>query len=240
MVCSSGVSFDPTVDGTTYTFDVAGLYEGLFVMSDRQTGSIWTHYDGTVLQGPLAGTGTRLEIRPLIHTYWSDWLQQYPDSLVADRVPEFIDTYRTVQPGRGGLSELFRQTLSSVDERLAENELVIGVDNDGAAVAYVLADLVAGPTVIQDTLGGLDIVVFADGSTDFGLAYSAMVGGEPLDFEVVDGEYVDATGSVWNQAGMAVSGPLDGAQLQYVTSFVTEWYGWAAYHPGTEIGESDG
>ena len=228
------------MDGTAYTFDVAGLYEGLFVMSDRQTGSIWTHYDGTVLQGPLAGTGTRLEIRPLIHTYWSDWLQQYPDSLVADRVPEFIDTYRTVQPGRGGLSELFRQTLSSVDERLAESELVIGVDNDGAAVAYVLADLVAGPTVIQDTLGGLDIVVLADASTDFGLAYSAMVGGETLDFDVVDGEYVDATGSVWNQAGMAVSGPLAGAQLQYVTSFVTEWYGWAAYHPGTEIGESDG
>ncbi len=240
MVCSSGVSFDPTVDGTTYTFDVAGLYEGLFVMSDRQTGSIWTHYDGTVLQGPLADTGTRLEIQPLIHTYWSDWLEQYPDSLVADRIPEFIDTYRTVQPGRGGISELFRQTLSSVDQRLAENELVVGVDNNGAAIAYVLANLVAGPTVIQDTLGGLDIVVFADGSTDFGLAYSAMVGGETLDFDVVDGEYVDGTGSVWNQAGMAVSGPLAGAQLQYVTSFVTEWYGWAAYHPGTEIGESDG
>ncbi len=226
--------------GTAYTFDVAGLYEGLFVMSDRQTGSIWTHYDGTVLQGPLADAGTRLEIQPLIHTYWSDWLEQYPDSLVADRVPEFINTYRTVQPGRGGLSEQFRDTLSAVDERLPENELVIGVDNNGAAIAYVLGDLVAGPVTIEVTLGGLDIVVFADASTDFGLAYSAVVGGETLDFDVVDGEYVDATGSVWNQTGLAVTGPFAGTRLQYVTSFVTEWYGWAAYHPGTEIGASDG
>lgn len=84
------------------------------------------------------------------------------------------------------------------------------------------------------------MVVFADASTDFGLAYSAVVDGETLDFEVVDGEYVDATGSVWNQTGLAVTGPFAGTRLQYVTSFVTEWYGWAAYHPGTEIGASDG
>jgi len=30
-------------------------------------------------------------------------------------------------------------------------------------------------------------------------------------------------------------GPGSGSQLEYVTSFVTEWYGWAAYHPQTNI-----
>ena len=236
MVCSSGVSFDPAVNGTVYTFDVAGLYEGLFVMSDRLTGSIWTHYDGTVLQGPLAGTGTRLDIQPLVHTLWADWLEQYPDSLVTERVPGFIDRYRPIQPGRRGLSGEFLETLRSLDDRLPENELVVGVDNNGAAIAYVLADLPDGPAVIAGELGGLDIVVFADASLSFGLAYSAVVDGETLQFAVDDGLFVDSWGSTWDQTGVAVGGPLAGTQLDYVTSFVTEWYGWAAYHPGTEIG----
>ena len=236
MVCSSGVSFDPVVNGTAYTFDVAGLYKGLFVMSDRLTGSIWTHYDGTVLQGPLANTGTRLSIQPLVHTLWADWLEQYPDSLVTERVPEFLDRYPQIEPGQRGLSGNFMETLRSLDDRLPENELVIGVDNNRSAIAYVLSDLPTGPAALAIELGGLDIVVFADASLSFGLAYSAVVDGETLEFDVVDGRYVDATDSVWDQTGAAVSGPLAGTQLEYVTSFVTEWYGWAAYHADTAIG----
>ena len=137
---------------------------------------------------------------------------------------------------RWKISIQFQATLSSVDDRLPENELVVGVDNNGAAIAYVLADLPDGPAVIEDTLGGLDIVVFADASTDFGIAYSAIVGGETLDFSVDGGLYVDASGSTWSSSGLAVSGALAGTQLEFVTSFVTEWYGWAAYHPDTEIG----
>ena len=35
--------------------------------------------------------------------------------------------------------------------------------------------------------------------------------------------------------GRAIAGPDAGAQLQFVTSFVTEWYGWAAYYPDSDI-----
>ena len=60
---------------------MAGLYNGLFVMRDRETGSVWTHYDGTILTGPLAGTGLRMEIEPILHLRWSDWLDRYPEGL---------------------------------------------------------------------------------------------------------------------------------------------------------------
>ena len=39
-------------------------------MRDCQTGSLWTHFDGSVLQGPLAGTGVALDLQPLVHTTW--------------------------------------------------------------------------------------------------------------------------------------------------------------------------
>ena len=74
MVCSSGVGFNPEVNGVRYTFDVYGLYNGLFVMADRQTGSVWTHYDGSILTGPLAEQGIALELQPIVHTTWSNWL----------------------------------------------------------------------------------------------------------------------------------------------------------------------
>ena len=42
-------------------------------------------------------------------------------------------------------------------------------------------------------------------------------------------------GTRWDASGAAVSGPLAGTTLEFITSFVTEWYGWAAYHPDTTI-----
>jgi hypothetical protein len=35
-----------------------------------------------------------------------------------------------------------------------------------------------------------------------------------------------------------VEGELEGVQLAFVTSFLTEWYGWAAFHPETTIYEA--
>ena len=40
-----------------------------------------------------------------------------------------------------------------------------------------------------------------------------------------------------NASGKAVDGPLKGASLTYVFSFISEWYGWSAYHPETAIYE---
>lgn len=235
MVCSSGVGFDPVVDGTRYRFDNAGLYNGLFVMADRTTGSVWTHYDGTVLQGPLAEAGARLEIVPLVHLTWEDWKAEYPDSRVMDWIDEFAQRYREVDPGRPGLSETFTDTIQNFDDRLAQNELVLGVGVSGEYRAYVLADQPAELTVVHDILGGEPIAVFIDPSSSFGIAYSTRLDGETLELFVSDGEVVDASGSVWNSSGRAVSGPRAGSQLTFVTSFVTEWYGWVAYHPETSI-----
>jgi hypothetical protein len=57
-----------------------------------------------------------------------------------------------------------------------------------------------------------------------------------LEFERREGAIFDAqTDSRWNSSGLAVAGELAGVQLSFVTSFFTEWYGWAAFHPDTTI-----
>ena len=204
-------------------------------MKDRQEGSVWTHYDGSILSGPLADSGLRLEIQPIVHTSWAEWMELHPDTLVLDWYPEFAQRYREVVPGQAGLSLQFQQTLLNTDERLPENELVLGVNVGSEFRAYVLGDFGPGVVAINDTLGGIPVVIFIDGRADFGLAFQAAFGEQVLEFSS-DGETInDSTGTIWDPNGSAVSGPLSGSQLNYVTSFVSEWYGWAAYHPETSI-----
>ena len=55
-----------------------------------------------------------------------------------------------------------------------------------------------------------------------------------MDFERCDGAIYDVqTGSRWNASGLALEGELARVQLTFVTSLLTEWSGWAAFHPDT-------
>lgn len=204
-------------------------------MADRATGSVWTHFDGRVLTGALAGKDINLQIEPIIHTTWEEWVILYPETTVLDWYPEFAGRYRTIEPGRGGLGPQFQKTLLNTDERLPGNELVLGVALGSSARAYVLTDFGKQPTILHDTLDEQPIVIFMQSENTFALAFSRTLEGEELQFSM-DGEtIVDASGTQWDSTGRAIAGPLEGAQLDYVTSFVTEWYGWAAYHPATSI-----
>ena len=206
-------------------------------MRDRQTGSVWTHYDGSILQGPLAGQGIRLEILPTYHTTWGDWRRTNPETLVLDWYPEFVDSYRWQgsEVGRAGLGPEFQRTLLNWDDRLPENELVLGVNHYGEYRAYVLSELGSGPQVVSDELAGDPIVIFANPDDIYALAFVAALDGYVLEFTVEDGVISDNNGFEWDLSGRALSGPYTGRQLPFATSFVTEWYGWSAYFPGTTI-----
>jgi hypothetical protein len=206
-------------------------------MWDEATGSAWSHLDGAALAGPLEGE--QLAILPLQTTTWEAWVEQHPQTTVPD-----IDTghgYRRVSLGRAGISRTFRETLDGVDERLPENELVIGVLAGDGAAAFPVEAAVAAP--MQGGVGGVPVVVLEDARGIPTLAYHrALSDGRVLDFERVGeaGSIVDVqTGSRWSSGGLALDGELAGVQLTFVTSFLTEWYGWAAFHPETVIYDPD-
>ena len=117
LPCSSGVVLNPVVGGVRYTFDVFSMYNGFLVISDRQTGSLWKHYDGKLLAGPLIGSGTRLTLRPLLHTQWSEWVTLHPDTLVLDWYPEFADNYISTQSDSDNSLSDFRDVVLSWDNR---------------------------------------------------------------------------------------------------------------------------
>ena len=221
------------VDGQALTFEVFGLKDAVLIMIDRETGSIWTHLDGKAIQGPLEGK--RMNIVPLPQMTWANWEESRPDTLVLSPDTPFANRYRSVQIARYNQREA-----GFGDDRLASNALVIGVEVDGAFKGYPV-EQVGSVGVVNDTLSGLPILIVYDTAARSGLAFSRVVDGQVLDFynSADDGlEIRDrATNSIWEIQGLATDGSLTGMRLDFVSSFISEWYGWSGYHPETDIYE---
>lgn len=201
-------------------------------MVDDQTGTTWGHLDGLAAAGSLEGA--QLPILPLQMTTWGAWVDANPATTVID-----VDTgyaYREqVQLGRDALRGGFLNTLDGIDERLPAGELVIGVLAGSEAVAFPIEVGTAMPR--QAEVDGIPVVILEDANGVPSLAYHrALSDGRVLSFERIDGAIRDVeTGTRWSASGLGLEGELAGVQLTFVTSFFTEWYGWAAFHPETTI-----
>jgi hypothetical protein len=230
--CSSAAAFDARVDGETRTFQVVGMWKGTHVVADHETESIWASFSGECIWG--VHRGHQLEHLPLVQTSWSECASLHPESVVVDGAGESREGHGANRwPGSleepvGGFDKL--------DPRLPQNELVLGVEAGGVARAYRLAHVRAVGSVLNDTVGGVDVVIIG-GETDYtAIAFERRLGERLLRFRRRDGRTEDEeTGSVWNLTGFAVSGPLTGQRLRFAYSLVEEWYAWAAYHPSTEL-----
>jgi hypothetical protein len=201
-------------------------------MTDRETGTLWTHFDGVSLSGPLLGE--RLKFLPIKITTWDEWQNLYPHTTVLDWNTGFESRYRPITPGASvGNDADFNDT------RLAVNALMIGVESNGQFKSYPHQLIDRDGSVVNDVLGDAPIVVFHTPVGDAGLAYSRVVNDQTLTFQLEIASiniYSDVeTGTLWNSTGLAIDGTLAGSQLDFVPSFNTEWYGWSEYHPTTAI-----
>ena len=221
------------LNGQTLRFDLLGLYKGVFLMRDRSTGSVFAHLDGMASQGPLAGE--RLDIIPIPLMTWADWKAEYPNTLVLDdNTP-----YRSAYSDANATQTSPRNALYG-DGRLPADDLVVGVEADGAFAGFHTDAVAAAGGVVNGEVGGVPVVVVYDSSTNTGIAYKRTVDGQVLTFSAADGANLvlvdDATGSLWSKLdGRAVSGDMKGTSLEFATSFISAWYGWSAYHPQTAL-----
>ena len=173
---------------------------------------------------------------PLQTTTWAAWVADHPETTVIA-----LDTgyrYRKqVNLANAGLGRTFQDSLDGIDERLPVNELVIGVLVGQQATAFPV-ESIRESLPLHAEVGGIPLVILADTEGEPSLAYHrALTDGRVLDFERGEnGTLTDAqTGSRWTSSGLAIEGELAGVQLTFVTSFLSEWYGWAAFHPDTTI-----
>ena len=245
MICNSGTAFVARVDGRRLTFEEAGIYNGVFLMKDRETRSMWSHYTGEAVGGPL--TGKRLQWVPLERAAWSRVVDVWPNATVPIRsVLKFRPTPPVTNRGKelgNELPDQFVPTLPpGISTKMPLHTHGMGLSVGKTRKFYRLNELY-GKTVINDRVSDVPVVVMLQDGSASAAAYSRCVDGKPLHF--VSTEHAgqaalrdQQTGSVWTAQGKAVSGDFTGKQLDSVRSMVTDWYGWAAYFQNTEVYES--
>jgi hypothetical protein len=253
-LCNSALAFSRKVDGRTLEFGVSGkLYKSALVMYDRQTDSLWLHFEGRAIQGPL--TGTRLDLIPVQLLSFGEWRREYPRGQVLSRAtghnrPYGENPYEYYDTNKRPFTGFFRGPISP---KLVPMARVVGVAIGETAVAYPYAHLSSRDQagVVHDSVSGQEIVVLWSAGTasaldqprisngrDVGASgvFVPIVGGSMLTFEVKGGAFVDReTGSRWTLSGKAVSGPLAGERLEPLPHLDTFWFAWWGHHPETKV-----
>lgn len=125
-------------------------------------------------------------------------------------------------------------------QTLAESDWVLGVSLNGLARAYPW-DLIRKDYVVNDTLGGVSLVVMYCISCNSSLAYRAEHEGKSLSFGVLGVYHQEtllhdsASGSWWRENGAAIAGPLSGIQLEQLPAALMAWADWRALYPDTQL-----
>ncbi len=245
-LCASAVVYERTVDNQAVTFGVSGkLADDDLVMYDRETESEWKQSLGECIAGVFEGH--ELTVRPAAIVTWSAFAEEYPDGVVLqpanaaseaasdDDEPAPVDY--TDDPyeeyfqsdGFGLMAHREGEGRSWDRDDVHAKTVVLGIEREGDAVGYPESRVREAGGVVTDTVGGLAVVVVADGDgvhafEDPGYA-----------FELVDGE-LRADGVGWDP----VTGRSDdGRQLSRAPSQRLFAFTWqddhgrdAFYEPG--------
>jgi hypothetical protein len=229
-LCRSGILFDTTVDGKTFTFGSSGLlYRSNKLMYDHQTESLWMTIPGEPVSGRLVASGIRLKKLPLIVTTWREWRDLHPDTLILSLDTGYKRDYR---PG-AAYGEYFASPdlmfpVPNRDNRLRPKEEVFTLLVQGQPKAYVLSKL---GDILNDEVGGEKLVLITDRRNGAVRAYAR---GESIFKARKTRSSVEAAdGSMWALSEEALINPSTGERLPRLAGHLAYWFGWRSFYPQT-------
>ncbi len=225
------------IDGKVHYFESRGLYDGVSLMMDLESGSLWHHITGEALHGPLAGkrlTGAS----NLLHMTVEAALNAYPDLPVAisDRPikgrPSRMWAWAERVPV---LRDRFRSTMLAEDTRRPTMDVGLGVWNDAIQLYYPMEHVLARDEYVIDELDGRRLLVYFDPvgralSAFFTEATSATWEGDELHLDT--GEVV--------RGGALVGADGNRRHMERPLQMFTRWYGYALMFPEAQIYEPEG
>jgi hypothetical protein len=239
-----GKAFRAELAGQPMRLLVITQLENNLVLYDQRSHHLIQQITGQLSDGKEAGTP--LNEYPTRIMPWSAWHSLYPATQVFYNPPGGVMD-RLV---RGMVRTMLRRhfdpatkapvfpTIPRFDERLHPKSEVIGLSHQGIQKAYALEALRSQP-VVNDQVGDLPLVVVCDPTRDIVEVFERAFQDQVLTFtpgpanaELLFQE--DATGSVWNIRGEAISGPLQGQRLKPVVhASRVLWMIWYNFYPDT-------
>ncbi|MEX2445574.1 MAG: DUF3179 domain-containing protein [Alkalispirochaeta sp.] len=247
-LCNTGIAFSRRHEGAVLSFNTTGrLRFSNLIMFDRETESWWQQASGNSIAGFFAGT--RLTPVPVMMLPFSEIRKSMPEARVLSKDTGFNRAYGS-NPYRGydSSSEPFLlRNASGLTEPGSDGpgllDRVVSLEHNEETTSVTYSAL-QEELVVERTLGGerfyflweagtasaLDRASIADGAdVGSGNAFFAMTrAGDAVELSRQGDRIVDETGSQWNAAGRAVSGPREGERLRPAVGVQHFWFSHAA------------
>jgi Protein of unknown function (DUF3179) len=225
----------PTIDGQVHTFSEHGLYDGLFLMMDQESGTYWDHLTGDAVYGPLVGT--RLEISNLRQTVAGQILGEEPAAQISiseqtgrmggnDR-QRFSSLLSRVG---GRLNQFFQKTVKKEDDRMPTMDLGMGVWEGEAARYYSYADVTAQGNAVLDQFQGRTLLVYLDPTALTLVAF--FIDAESFEW---DDDVLRLSNGAYIERGVAFDANDERIRGARPMQVPTRWYGFSLTFPDTEI-----
>jgi len=226
-MCRTGAIYQPVVDNQKLTFRLVGANHYNAVFEDEATGSWWYQATGEAVTGAMKGK--RLPIVPSEQMTLKLWLEQHPNSLIAQ--PDGAEFSREGYNQTEGYDRY-----QPKKEGWTPNSWVVGITAGTASKAYLWSGLVA-TRVVNDVVGNQPVVIVTSSDSVSFTAWNRTLNGQQLTFTLdsANSRFTDAqTKSIWNWNGECVEGPSAGKKLQPVAAWQQYWHAWQTFNPGTE------
>lgn len=240
-LCGAGVLYRTDTPRGTLTFGSSGLlYESNKLMYDRQTGTLWNQLTGEPVNGPLAGSGIKLEHLPVVVASWGNWRRAHPETRVLSLETGFERDYTPGKPYGSYFAN--PETMFPVHQRskaLPEKSWIYALVVGSVPKAYPL-DRLAKEGVVNDELGGRNVLLlFEPGAEAQGRTVRAYDRGDRV-FARNERAFLgavfltDQDGQGWRVGEEALTTP-DGKSLPRLPGHLAYWFGWFSFYPRTLI-----
>ena len=238
VICNSGMIMNPVVNNRMLHFYIAGAYNGMLLMADKETESYWDHITGECITGKLKGH--QLEI---LHSHQiltlKEVIEQYPDCLYGKEKMNFIQklfakfaNWKANTNGKGFLPPGFKDSLPiTIDSRLPEMEMGLGIWEGKTAKFYSFKMIKENGNYLFDKLNGKNLLIYVSSSTYTPSAIflqeidDASFSGDKLFF--ANGKYITA--------GNLYSSKKEKIDIDKPNQIFLRWYGFVTTFPNCKI-----
>lgn len=211
-----------------------GLFDGLFIMQDEESKTLWNHITGEAVYGPHVGrslgpVGNQLQMNV------SEALELDPQMLVAISDRPYVGG-RAGTPGQGSLSDdaqlmsFFVETLGDEDNRRPRMDMGLGIWTEGTSRYYPVEDIRAQGGALIDEFDGRNLLVFIErrSATPTAIYIDAQTA-------TVDGNEIVLDSGLVVRAGILYD--ADGNQLEreLPQQIFTRWYGYVLTFPDAGV-----
>lgn len=223
----------PRVGDDVHWFAEQGLYDGLFLMKDEETGTFWDHMTGRAVYGPLVGE--TLDVDGLVQSTVGQVVRTSPNAMItlsdqAIRTDDDMKVDGLLAGIRGRLNRMFQSTIREDDTRRPQMDLGIGIWAGDAARYYPLDVVRAEGRVVLDHFAGEGLVVLIDPENFVLTAFDTDA--ESAEW---DGDVLRLSDGTRIEEGVMRSADGTVVQRQRPLQVFTRWYGFSLTFPETEV-----